>query len=56
MARPSDIYMGLDTVELVLAIEDEFGIRISNQIAETLRTPGDVADYVMTCARTEAYR
>lgn len=46
--------MGLDTVELVLAIEDEFGIRISNHIAETLRTPGDVADYVMTRVRTEA--
>jgi hypothetical protein len=46
--------MGLDTVELVLAIEDEFGIRISDRIAQTLRTPGDVADYVMTRVRTEA--
>lgn len=46
--------MGLDTVELVLAIEDEFGIRINNQVAQTLRTPSDVADYVMTRVRTEA--
>ncbi|NGZ83016.1 hypothetical protein [Duganella aceris] len=45
--------MGLDTVELVLAIEDEFGIRINHQIAKTLRTPGDVADYVMSRVRTE---
>lgn len=44
--------MGLDTVELVLAFEDEFGITIKNEDAEKLITPGAVADYVMSRVRT----
>lgn len=44
--------MGLDTVELVLAFEDEFGIAIKNEDAEKLATPGAVADYVMSRVRT----
>lgn len=46
--------MGLDTVELVMAFEDEFGIRISNEDAGKITTPGEVADYVMTLVRTKA--
>lgn len=40
--------MGLDTVELVLAFEEEFEISIPDQDAETLTTPGQVADYVLS--------
>jgi acyl carrier protein len=44
--------MGLDTVELLLAIEEEFGIYIQNADAATCATPGQVADYVLTRVRT----
>lgn len=39
--------MGLDTVELVMAFEESFGIPFSDEAAATLRTPGDVIDYVV---------
>lgn len=38
--------MGLDTVEMVLAFEEAFGIKILDADAEHLLTPGDVIDYV----------
>lgn len=38
--------MGLDTIELLLAIEAAFGIRIPNADAERLGTVGDVYRYV----------
>ena len=38
--------MGLDTVELVMAIEEEFGVEIPDADAERLRSVGDVASYV----------
>jgi len=44
--------MGLDTVELVMAFEDEFGIVITDGEAEKMETPGLVADYVMERVRT----
>lgn len=44
--------MGLDTVELLLAIEEEFTISIPDEDAEKLVTPGHVATYVMTRVRT----
>jgi acyl carrier protein len=40
--------MGLDTVELVMAFEKAFGIRIEDADAEKMRTPGDVTDYVLS--------
>lgn len=40
--------MGLDTVELVLAFEEEFEIAFPDKDAETLTTPGQVADYVLS--------
>lgn len=46
--------MGLDTVELVLAFEEEFGITIKDEDAEKLTTPGAVANYVMSRVRTNA--
>lgn len=38
--------VGLDSVELVMAFEEEFAIAIPNEAAERLQTIGDVADYV----------
>ncbi|MFO1486728.1 MAG: phosphopantetheine-binding protein [Verrucomicrobiaceae bacterium] len=39
--------MGLDSVELVLAFEEEFGIAIPDSAAENMRTPRDVIDFVV---------
>lgn len=36
----------LDTVEIVLAIEDKFGIEILDESAEKILTIGDVVKYV----------
>lgn len=38
--------MGLDSVELLLAIEAEFGIEIDDRDAEKMTTPRKVADYL----------
>jgi acyl carrier protein len=38
--------MGLDLVELVLAIEEEFGVPIDDAEASRLATPGDVSKYL----------
>ncbi len=38
--------MGLDSVELVMAIEEEFGCSISNADAERMATPRDVIDWL----------
>ena len=43
--------MGLDTVELVIAFEEEFGIIIPNEDAAELSTPRKVTDYVMSTER-----
>lgn len=39
--------MGLDAVELILSIEEEFGINISDADAEHLVTPRILSDYVI---------
>jgi acyl carrier protein len=36
----------LDTVELVMALEEEFGLEIPDEEAEKLQTVGDVTKYV----------
>ena len=36
----------LDTVELVMAFEEEFGIDVPDEEAETLQSVGDVIRYV----------
>ena len=36
----------LDTVELVMALEDEFSIEIPDEEAEKLQTVGDVIKYI----------
>lgn len=37
---------GLDTVELVMAIEEEFGLEIPNEVAERLTTVGETYEYL----------
>lgn len=36
----------LDAVEIIMAIEDEFGIEISDEEAEKLKNIGDIANYI----------
>jgi hypothetical protein len=39
--------MGLDTVELVMAVEEEFGIEIPNIDAAKLTVVGDMHNYIV---------
>lgn len=39
--------MGLDTVELILAVEEEFKIKIPNEVAAQLFTVGDLHEFVV---------
>lgn len=43
--------MGLDTVDLILAIEAEFGIEIPDADASKLAVLGDMHDYVVRALR-----
>ncbi len=36
----------LDTVELVMAFEEEFSVDVPDEVAETLKTVGNVVDYI----------
>jgi acyl carrier protein len=38
----------LDTVELVMAFEEEFGMEIPDEEAEKLRTVGDAISYIQS--------
>ncbi len=36
----------LDAVEIIMMIEDEFGIEIPDETAESLKTIGEIVEYV----------
>ena len=38
--------MGLEAVEIVMAVEEKFGISIPDEDAEKFATPGDMTDYI----------
>lgn len=38
----------LDIVELVMALEDSFGISIPDEDAESIKTVGDAVEYIAT--------
>ena len=42
----------LDTVELVMELEDEFGISISDEEAEKIQTVGDAVKYIEANTQT----
>lgn len=42
----------LDTVELVMELEDKFGISISDEEAEKIQTVGDAVKYIEAHAQT----
>ncbi|HEY9886492.1 MAG TPA: acyl carrier protein [Vampirovibrionales bacterium] len=44
----------LDTVELVMAFEEEFDVEIPDEEAEKLVTVGDAATYLLDRAKSEA--
>ena len=44
----------LDTVELVMALEEEFGIEIPDEDAEKAKTVGDVIAYIDKKLKDEA--
>ncbi len=41
----------LDTVELVMALEDEFGLDIPDEDADKLKTVGDALEYLRSHAQ-----
>lgn len=36
----------LDLVELIMSLEEEFGMEVSDEEAEKIRTVGDAVDYI----------
>lgn len=42
--------MGLEFVEYIMAVEEEFGVAIPDDLMEELTTPRDVVDYLVDCA------
>ena len=44
----------LDTVELVMAFEEEFGIEIPDEDAEKMRTVGDAMRYIAEKSKANA--
>lgn len=38
----------LDVVEVIMALEDEFDIEVSDEVAEKISTVGDLVEYIKT--------
>ena len=38
----------LDVVEILMALEDEFGISVPDEEIEDLRTPADIQQYILS--------
>jgi acyl carrier protein len=43
----------LDLVEVVMALEEEFGAQIPDEEAEKIKTVGDAVNFIDTCATEE---
>ena len=43
----------LDTVEMLLSVEDEFGLEIDEEVAETIETVQMVIDYIKSLQHTQ---
>jgi len=41
----------LDTVELTMALEEEFSVEIPDEAAEKLLTPRDIVEYIEACGK-----
>lgn len=39
----------LDAVEIIMALEDEYGIEIPDEVAEDFKTVGDIVSFVEDC-------
>ncbi|WP_256199955.1 hypothetical protein [Verrucomicrobium spinosum] len=46
----------MDSVELVMAVEEAFGIAISDQDASTAKTAGDLRDLILRACGTKTSR
>jgi acyl carrier protein len=46
--------MGLDSVELIMQLEDEFGLTIPDAVVERMQTVGDTIDYLAARLRERA--
>jgi hypothetical protein len=44
--------MGLDVIEIVMGVEEFFGIEIPNKVAQETRTPGMLVDFVASVIET----
>lgn len=38
----------LDAIEIIMAIEDEFNVEITDELAEKLSTVGELVDYILS--------
>ena len=36
----------LDLVDLVMSVEDEFGVKVADEDLENIKTVGDIVDYI----------